>query len=151
MSVVIVITPLLVVRPASPRWSSSLESRAQIGNEHSRLTVALISMYHAPATGATALRTEATAMSMAMDAIMWDTDHFVTQVNPEPGPAGPRGISTDGMNCATAHNCRDFVDYDSNVRKRARHRVVFFRVSCPTELSSLWLQFTQLLSCSGCR
>ena len=82
MSVVIVITPLLVVRPASPRWSSSLESRAQIGNEHSRLTVALISMYHAPATGATALRTEATAMSMAMDAIMWDTDHFVTQVNP---------------------------------------------------------------------
>eukprot|EP01045_Picozoa_sp_COSAG04_P044183 COSAG04_NODE_14860_length_552_cov_1.002208_1_plen_30_part_10 len=30
---------------------------------------------------------------------MWDTDHFVTQVNPEPGPAGPRGISTDGMAC----------------------------------------------------
>ena len=46
---------------------------------------------------------------------MWDTDHFVTQVNPEPGPAGPRGISTDGMACAKAHNCRDFVDYDSNV------------------------------------
>lgn len=69
------------------------------------------------ATGAAALRAEATAMSAAMEAIMWDTDHFVTQVNPEPGPAGPRGISTDGMDCAKAHNCRDFVDYDSNVRR----------------------------------
>jgi hypothetical protein len=66
-------------------------------------------------TGATALRNEATAMSAAMTEILWDTDHFVTQVNPDPGPAGPRGISTDGMGCAKAHNCRDFVDYDSNV------------------------------------
>ena len=81
--------------------------------ERSRLTVP-----SCVATGAAALRAEAAAMSTAMDAVMWDTDHYVTQVNPEPGPAGPRGISTDGMNCAKAHNCRDFVDYDSNVRQQ---------------------------------
>lgn len=66
-------------------------------------------------TGAAAFRAKATAMSTAMTKYLWDTDHFVTQVNPDPGPAGPRGISTAGMDCAKAHNCRDFVDYDSNV------------------------------------
>ena len=67
------------------------------------------------ATGAAAFRAESSAMDAAMTEYLWDTDHFVTQVNPEPGPAGPRGVSTAGMGCAKAHNCRDFVDYDSNV------------------------------------
>ena len=93
-------------------------------------------------------------MSTAMDAVMWDTDHYVTQVNPEPGPAGPRGISTDGMNCAKAHNCRDFVDYDSNVRQQhncsapARRPGDFFLSPCATDLNCLWLHFAELLSFS---
>lgn len=55
------------------------------------------------ATGATALRTEATAMATAVNKYLWDTDHYVTQVDP------------GDMDCATTHSCRDFVDYDSNL------------------------------------
>jgi hypothetical protein len=40
------------------------------------------------ATGAAAFRAESTAMNAAMTEYLWDTDHFVTQVNPEPGRAG---------------------------------------------------------------
>eukprot|EP01052_Picozoa_sp_SAG31_P024703 SAG31_NODE_2119_length_6406_cov_2.443317_4_plen_146_part_00 len=53
-------------------------------------------------TGATALKAKAVAMANAMNELMYDTDHYVTQVNP------------DDMNCAKTHSCRDFIDYDSN-------------------------------------
>jgi len=54
-------------------------------------------------TGATALRSEASAVAAAVQHYLWNgVDHFVTQVDP------------DDMNCAVNHTCRDFVDYDSN-------------------------------------
>jgi hypothetical protein len=42
-------------------------------------------------------------MAAAVNRYLWDTDHFVTQVDP------------GNMDCAKTHSCRDFVDYDSNL------------------------------------
>ena len=54
-------------------------------------------------TGAASLRNESQAMAGAVRRYLWDTDHYVTQVDP------------DDMDCAQTHSCRDFVDYDSNL------------------------------------
>jgi hypothetical protein len=55
------------------------------------------------ATGAALLRDKATAMAASMNKLLWDGDHYVTQVNP------------DQMDCVRTRSCRDFVDYDANL------------------------------------